>query len=119
MAVESQNVDLNKLIDLENELTELKRTQGIVEKQPLWIKIGDVIMKHVREPITVSRKKYIILAISCGWFTGAHRFYTKQKFWGVLYFLTCWTGIAAAMTIVDLFLLFMKYEPDENGMVTI
>lgn len=103
--------------------TEGQRSSLTVDTQdgrtPLWIRIGDYYISHLRQPVTISRKKYLILALSCGWFCGAHRFYANEKGWALLYLLTFWTGIAAAMTIVDLVLLWLKYEPDENGMIVV
>ncbi|MDO4650896.1 MAG: TM2 domain-containing protein [Eubacteriales bacterium] len=92
--------------------------QGL-RKEPLWIRVGDFIVNHMRESRKMSRKKYIILALTCGWFCGAHRWYAGEKGWAVIYLCTCWLGVAAAMTIVDLLLLFLKYDVDENGMVEI
>ena len=109
----------SKLIELEEELEAVKRQSGIKENSPLWIKIGDWIVDHVREPVTVNRRKYIMLALTCGWFCGAHRFYTKNYFWGTTYLIFSWTGYAFAMTMVDLLILWLKYAPDENGMITI
>ena len=93
--------------------------RALFMRQPLWIRIGDYIVDHHRQPAMVNRKKYIMLALTCGWLCGAHRWYTGDKVAAILYLLTFWTGIAADMTIVDLLLLFLQHEPDENGMVLI
>ncbi len=115
----NQSADLKRLLELEAERAALTADEPESGPKPLWIRLGDFLVNHIRQPKTISRKKYLILAISCGWLCGAHRWYAGEKGWAILYLLTCWTGFAAAMTIVDLVLLWLKYEPDENGMITI
>lgn len=116
MSQSMEAADLRKLMELEAERASLTADTPNGHT-PLWVRIGDYFVKHLRQPVTISRKKYLILALTCGWFCGAHRFYANEKGWALLYLLTSWTGIAAAMTIVDLVLLWLKYEPDENGMI--
>ena len=119
MTARGQSADIRRLLELEEELAQLKAAAGEEVRRPLWVKAGDYLIAHARTPVRISRKKYLTLALTCGWFTGAHRWYAGEKGWAVLYLLTSWTGIAAAMTIVDIFLLFARYEPDEEGMVVI
>lgn len=70
-----------------------------------------------REKVLVKRKKLLLLAVLTGWM-GGHRFYLHQYKLGVLYLLFCWTGVPAAMTIIDL-MEFIPVPPDENGNVLI
>lgn len=114
-----QRADIGRLIELENELAQLKKENGIAEKEPLPVRIIDFLIRLIHEPKKVSRRQYIVLALTLGWLCGAHRWYSGSKIWAVIYLLTAWTGFAAAMTIVDLVLVWLKYEPDENGMITI
>lgn len=110
-------IDPKKFIALEEELISLKQQYGIEEKRKWWMRIGDYIAERSdKEKVSVDRKKYIILAVSCGWFCGAHRFYSKQKILGVLYFLLCWTGISFAMTLIDL-MIVLPMKPDEHGKI--
>ena len=111
--------EINNLSEQENAQQSNFCEMSSSENQPIWIRMGDFVVNHLRTPTKVSRKKYIILALTCGWFCGAHRWYAGEKGWAVVYLLTFWTGFAAAMTIVDLLLLWLKYEPDDDGMITI
>ena len=110
--------DPKKMIALEQELAELKEQYGIKEQPKWWMRVGDWLAERQRGPKAVERKKYIRLALSCGWLCGAHRFYAGQKMLGVLYLLFCWTGIAFAMTLIDL-MIVLPMQPDENGMIQI
>ena len=99
------------------QLDRLRKENGIEVQPPLWIKIGDWLVAHSRQPRPVDRKKYIQLALSCGWLCGAHRFYSGHKCQGIIYLLLSWTGFSLAMTLVDVLLVMLKYQPDENGMI--
>lgn len=117
MEMQKGQSEIVKMIELETELMELKKRQGIDDKPPLWIRAGDWIVNHMHEPHKVSYKKYMKLAISCGWFCGAHQFYSGHRIAGILYLLLCWTGISMAMTFIDILLVYLKNEPDEAGMI--
>ena len=65
------------------------------------------------EPVAVSKKKYIWMALLLGWF-GAHRFYVKHYRVGLLYLLLFWTGIGFYNAVVDI-LQVIPMKPDENG----
>ena len=117
MAAKKDEVSLRRMFELEMELDRLRKENGIEEKAPLWVRAGDWLVSHLREPRKVSRKKYLALAIGCGWLCGAHQFYAGHKLYGILYLLFCWTGISLAMTLIDVLLILLRYEPDENGMV--
>ena len=110
--------DPKKLIALEQELTELKEQYGIKEKPKLWVRIGDWLIDKKGGPRTVERRKYIRLALCCGWLCGAHRFYAGQNILGVLYLLFFWTGIPFAMTLIDL-MIVLPMQADEDGRIQI
>lgn len=46
----------------------------------------------------------LLLAFFLGGF-GAHQFYAKQFWWGVLYLAFCWTAIRWAIAIIECFFL--------------
>ncbi len=110
--------DPKQLIALEQELADLKEQYGIKDRPRLWVRIGDWLVDKKGGPRTVERRKYIRLALCCGWLCGAHRFYAKQYILGVLYLLLCWTGVSFAMTLVDL-MIVLPMQADEQGMVQI
>lgn len=112
-------VDPKEMIALEEELASLKKEYGIKEKETWWMRIGDRIAQYSRRSSRkVDRKKYIRLALCCGWFSGAHRFYAGQKWKGLLYLAFCWTGIPFAMTLIDL-MIAIPIQPDDGGMITL
>lgn len=110
-------VDPKEMLALEEELAQLKQQHGIQDKQTWWKKVGDWLAKRSDNARRhVSRRTYIKLALTCGWFCGAHRFYAGQKLLGTLYLLFCWTGIPFAMTLVDL-MIALPMQPDQSGMI--
>lgn len=115
----AQTVSIVRLIQLEAELARLKADDGEGRKDPLWVRLVSFLVDHWREPVRISRKKYVILALTCGWFSGAHRWYANHKAWAAVYLLTCWTGVPAALTVIDIILVLLKYRPDEEGMITV
>lgn len=106
-------VDAKQMIALEEELAHLKQEYGIIEKKAWWVKAGDWAAAHVKKS-TVNQKKYLKLALICGWFCGAHCFYARQKWRGILYLAFCWTGIPFAMTLIDL-MIAVPMKADESG----
>lgn len=116
---DSSYVDPKLLVDLENQLQDIKEEHGIQTKSKLWVRIGDFLVKLFgsRTPIALNRKKYIKLALFTGLF-GGHRFYAKQYFLGTLYLLTCWTGFSIAMTMIDLMTVLPK-QANENGIIDV
>lgn len=114
---EQDRVDIKKLIALEEELQQLKRENGM-QTEKWWITLGDTIAEKFSKTKTVSRRKYIRLALSSGWFCGSHRFYAGKKISGLLYLLFFWTGIPFAMTVIDL-MAILPLKEDEKGMVLI
>lgn len=107
--------EASQLYMLEEELHQLKEQYGIEEEKSWFRRTMDKIMELKYAPHPVNRKKYIKIAIFTGWF-GGHRLWAKQYFTGVLYLLLFWTGIPAAMTMIDLMIALPK-EPDENGII--
>lgn len=116
MKQRSDYISPKEMIALEEELQALKAAHGMKEKRVWWISLGDMIFSRTSKPVSVNRKKYIKLALSCGWFCGSHRFYAGQKLLGILYLLFFWTGIPAAMTLIDL-MIVLPMEADETGMI--
>lgn len=109
--------DVKELIALEEELIALKKEHGYKEKTPFWVKIGDFIADYKEKKRTVvDRRKYIKLALSCGWFCGAHKFYAGHYISGVLYLLFFWTGIPFAMALIDL-MIALPINADSEGKI--
>lgn len=101
------------------ELNELKKEHGIEDEQKQG-KISRAVSSMFersadREPVAVSKKKYVILALLTGWF-GGHRFYTKHYKTGVLYLAFSWLGLGLYHTVLDI-LQVIPMQPDENGMI--
>ena len=100
---------------LQKELDETRQKYGVEVKEG---KVSRAISnffdkREARELHSVSRKKYLIIALLTGWM-GGHRFYARQYPSAVLYLLLFWTGFPFAMTLIDLMIAIPK-EPDENG----
>ena len=109
-------VNPQELIALEQELAELKQQHGLLGKPRWWVRLGDWLAEKTQEPRRVDRKKYIRLALTCGWFCGAHRFYARQKSLGTLYLLLFWTGFSFTMTLIDL-MIVVPMKADSQGMI--
>lgn len=112
-------VDINEMIALEQELHDLKKENGIEEKEGRVSKAISSFFarRDAKEAVRLSKKKYILLAVFTGWL-GGHRFYTKQYPLAVLYLVLFWTGFSTAMTIIDLLIVIPK-EADADGMIRI
>lgn len=107
-------VDAKGFIALEDELRQLKLSKGLDDKRPKMYKLIDKIFEFQKKH-SVNRKKYIRLALICGWFTGSHHFYAKHYLSALFYLLLFWSGIPLAMTLVDLMTaLPMKADADGN-----
>ena len=111
-----ETIDTMEMILLQQDLADLKKEYNIRGKETWRTRLGDWLTEHSKGPKVVNRKTYIRLAISCGWFCGAHRFYAGQKILGTLYLLFCWSGIPVAMTLIDL-MVAIPMKPDEAGMI--
>lgn len=119
MAVREDSVSLHRMMKLEMELEHLRKEQGIESNTPLWIRAGDWLVNHIHEPRKVSRRNYLGLAVSCGWFCGAHQFYAGHKVRGILYLLFCWTCVPLGMTVIDILVAVLRCCPDENKMIQV
>ncbi|GEM_PF-972674 len=113
----SDYINTADLIGLQDQLNRLERESGVIPKRSrLFRGIDRLVEKQtVRE---VDRKRYIKLALFCGWFTGGHRLYAGQQITGLLYLLFCWTGIPLAMTVLDL-MAVIPMTTDEQGKILI
>lgn len=105
-----------EMILAQQELVDLKREYGILEKETWRTRLGGWLTGRSKGPKKVNRKTYIRLALCCGWFCGGHRFYAGQKLLGTLYLLFCWSGIPVAMTLIDL-MAAIPMRADETGMI--
>ena len=99
------------------ELNELKKEYGIEdEKKGIMHAVAGMFERAAnREPVAVSKKKYVWLAILTGWF-GGHRFYAKHYKTGMLYLAFFWLGIGLYHTMLDI-MQVIPMKPDENGMI--
>lgn len=111
-----ERVDPIKMAVLEQELIDLKKEQGILPKATWRTRLVDFLTRRTAGPRRVSRRAYILLALCCGWFCGAHRFYSGHRLLGFLYLAFCWTGIPVAMTLIDL-MVVLPMPPDEEGKI--
>lgn len=105
-----------EFIKAEEELKQLRKEHGIEDPDEgkFSRKISNFFERQAnREPISVSKKKYIWLAVLTGWF-GGHRFYCKHYRVGLLYLLLFWMGIGLYHSILDI-LQVIPMQPDENG----
>lgn len=119
MSKQSAEVNINKFIAIEEELHELKQQQGVKERPRLWMRLGDMLVaRGEKSHRAVIRKKYIQLALSCGWLCGSHRFYSGKCISGMLYLFLFWTGIPLAMTLIDL-MTVLPIKADQNGIIII
>lgn len=116
-----ETYSLNDFIDAEAELQELREKYHIEDnkKQSWWKRLGDtyVARKDNTKLVTVQKKKYCLIALFLGWL-GVHQFMIGRKVTGILYLLTCWTGISFALSVLDIFQsAFLKV--DENNCISI
>lgn len=109
-------VDPMEMALLEQDLIDLKKEHGIPLKENWRTRLGSFLTRRAAGPRRVSRKTYVRLALCCGWFCGAHRFYSGHKFLGALYLLFCWSGIPVAMTLIDL-MVVLPMQADEEGKI--
>ncbi len=110
-----EKVNFDDYLALQKELDETRQKYGVEVKEG---KVSRAISnffdkREARELHSVSRKKYLILALLTGWM-GGHRFYARQYPTAIFYLLLFWTGFPFAMTLIDLMIAIPK-EADENG----
>lgn len=56
-----------ELVELEEQLHEIRVDKGIAEKEPLWIRFTDKVVRAVcPEKKPVSKRKYIAFALTAG-----------------------------------------------------
>lgn len=115
---EEMQVTLGQLMAAEEELKALKEEYGIEEEPKKEGRVSRKISAFFerqadREPVAVSKKKYIWLAVLTGWM-GGHRFYCKHYRVGLLYLLLFWMGFGLYNTIIDI-MTVIPMQPDENG----
>ena len=123
----TQNIEQNREIDemkiltemafAQDELNQLKRAHGIEEDEKGLKKLISTALnkRETREKVSISKKKYLLLALFLGIF-GGHRFYAKQYITAVIYLLLFWTGISLSMTIIDM-MIVAPIKADENGKI--
>ncbi len=109
--------EISELIKLEEELYQLKEQNNIPIERSRFHRFMDWLMEIKERPHPVRRKKYLWLALLTGWM-GGHRFYAKQYITAVIYLALFWTGVPAAMTIIDLMAALPK-QADEQGMISV
>ncbi len=89
------------------------------EKKSAWVRLVEKYYAFKDAHTTynpVNRKTYCWLCL-LGIF-GVHHFYAKHWVKGLVYLAICWTGISAAMSLID-WMVAVPKEPDENGMILI
>lgn len=121
------NVEQNREVDemkilteiafAQDELNQLKREHGIAEEEKGLKKLISTTLdkREAREKVSISKKKYLLLALFTGIF-GGHRFYAKQYITAVIYLLFFWTGIPISMTLIDM-MIVAPIKADENGKI--
>ncbi|MCM1134169.1 MAG: NINE protein [Clostridium sp.] len=114
-AKKDEKVNFKEYLELQKELDETRQKYGVEVKEG---KVSRAISnffdkREARELHSVSRKKYLLLAVFTGWM-GGHRFYAKQYPTAILYLALFWTGFPFAMTLIDLMVALPK-EADKEG----
>lgn len=114
-----EEVTMEEYLAAKAELDAVREEYGIRPKEG---KISRAILnffnkRDAKELRTVSRKKYLLLALFTGWM-GGHRFYARQWVVAVLYLALFWTGFPLAMTIIDLMAAIPK-EADKDGNICV
>lgn len=107
---------LEEIAYAQAELNELKKEHGIEEEEKGLKKVISWFLdrRDRRKKVAVNRKKYLWLCL-LGIF-GAHRFYAKQYFTGVVYLLLFWSGFSISMTVID-WMIVVPMQADEDGNV--
>ena len=114
-----EEVTMEEYLAAKAELDAVREEYGIRPKEG---KISRAISnffnkRDAKELRTVSRKKYLLLALFTGWM-GGHRFYARQWVVAVMYLALFWTGFPLAMTIIDLMAAIPK-EADKDGNICV
>lgn len=112
-----QGQEISEFIRLEEELHQLQEQYNIPVKKGKFYEFMEKAMELKEKPHPVVRKRYLWLAVLTGWI-GGHRFYAKQYITAALSVALFWTGIPAAMTIIDIMAALPK-EADEKGEIIV
>ena len=112
-----QGQEISEFIRLEEELHQLQEQYNIPVKKGKFYEFMEKVMELKEKPHPVVRKRYLWLAVLTGWI-GGHRFYAKQYITAALSVALFWTGIPAAMTIIDIMGALPK-EADEKGEIIV
>ena len=112
-----QGQEISEFIRLEEELHQLQEQYNIPAKKGKFYEFMEKVMELKEKPHPVVRKRYLWLAVLTGWI-GGHRFYAKQYITAALSVELFWTGIPAAMTIIDIMAALPK-EADEKGEIIV
>lgn len=112
-----QGQEISEFIRLEEELHQLQEQYNIPAKKGKFYEFMEKVMELKEKPHPVVRKRYLWLAVLTGWI-GGHRFYAKQYITAALSVALFWTGIPAAMTIIDIMAALPK-EADEKGEIIV
>ena len=112
-----QGQEISEFIRLEEELHQLQEQYNIPVKKGKFYEFMEKFMELKEKPHPVVRKRYLWLAVLTGWI-GGHRFYAKQYITAALSVALFWTGIPAAMTIIDIMAALPK-EADEKGEIIV
>ena len=114
-----QGEELLKLVELEQELQDLKKEHGMIEEDNGVEKFFSNYFekKDARVLSVVNKKKYGYFLLFTGW-CGGHQFYAKRYSTAWMYLLFFWTGFPTAMAIAD-WLVWLPKVPDENGNIEI
>lgn len=109
--------EISEFIRLEEELHQLQQKYNIEVKRGKLYQMMEKLMEMKEKPHPVDRKKYLKLLFLTGWL-GGHRFYAKQYVTGALCLGLFWTGVPAAMAIIDIMAALPK-AADENGKICV
>ncbi len=92
---------------------------GMEAKKSWWVRLGEAYYDYKETHTTlnkVNRKTYCWLCLLG--IVGAHHFYAKHWVKGLVYLALCWTGISAAMGLID-WMAAVPKTPDENGNILV
>ena len=114
----TKEIEVGKLIALEDELHRLKKECGIEEKTSPIKKSIDWIIERIsgREPMRVKKLNYCLCALMLG-FLGAHQFMVHKWAKGVLYLALSFTGLSFVLSLLDI--LYAAFLKTDDGTILI